>query len=72
MGECACVFQPPLSTVPDLSKSRPLSLTYNPGTTYDPRLTYPYKLDNSHSLLFNERESAFFEAIITNVCILDP
>ena len=39
MGECVCVFQPPLSAVPDLSKSRPLSLTYAPGTTYDPRLT---------------------------------
>ena len=46
-GECVCVFQPPLSTVPDLSKYRPLSLTYDTGTTYDPRLTHPYKLDNS-------------------------
>ena len=33
--------------MPDKSKSRPLSLSYAPGTTYDSRLTHPYKLDNS-------------------------
>lgn len=44
MGECVCVFQPLLSTVPDLSNSRALSLTFAPVTTYYPRLTHPIQI----------------------------
>lgn len=46
MGECVCVFQPPLSTVLDidLSNSRALPLTFAPVTTFYPRLTHPIQI----------------------------
>ena len=59
MAECVCVFQPPLSTVPDLSKSRPLALTYDTGTMYNPRLTHPYKLDNSLLAFIQRKRDCF-------------